>query len=84
MPGRVGRIYQPDDEGGVFHIEEGELCHTPMLADGRIEWGHSTAVDFFSLDEEARGIAQAAGVLLCRRHGYSPALTREILEGSEG
>ena len=77
--GRVGRIYVPAESGGAYHIEDGELCHTPMLADGRIEWKHPTAVDFWSIDLELCLEARQAGRLLCKRLGYSPSLTAEVL-----
>jgi len=79
--GRVGRIYVPDETGGgVYHIEEGELCHTPMLPDGRIEWGSSAAVSFWTIETEYADNARQAGRLLCRRMGFSPAYTAEITE----
>lgn len=83
--GRVGRIYVEDETGGgVYHIEEGELCHTPMLPDGRIEWGASAAVDLFRIDEDLAESARAAGRLLCCRMGYSPHMRRRALgEGRE-
>ena len=79
--GRVVRIYVPDETGGgVYHIEEGALCHTPMLPDGRIEWGSAAQVSFGTIETDYAAGARHAGRLLCRRMGFSPAYTAEIIE----
>ena len=83
--GRAGRAYVPDETGGgVYHIEEGQLCHTPMLPDGRIEWGSSAAVSFATIEPDYAASARAAGRLLCRQLGFSPAFAAELTEDREG
>jgi hypothetical protein len=84
---RVGRYYYPDpDGGGVYTLTmDGDtisLTFLPRYPDGQVAWdeeGNHGEVDFARIEPQLREQAHAAGRLLCRRAGLSPARTREVL-----